>query len=86
MDKASVFGTEDCEFESRRGRFHFVQNKGSNHISKYVLFLARRKILNLIILIFIRNNETVYLMVTTFSFSNISPCRNEYLCEPLVPL
>ena len=23
MDKASVFGTEDCEFESRRGRAFF---------------------------------------------------------------
>ena len=24
MDKASDFGSEDCEFESRRGRNHFI--------------------------------------------------------------
>ena len=24
MDKASDFGSEDCEFESRRGRIHFI--------------------------------------------------------------
>ena len=41
MDKASDFGSEDCEFESRRGRSNFVKVQLSMDLTKSGYHISR---------------------------------------------